>query len=231
MTALFSDGVANRLLSSRPCHVDTQDTITLAVQWRNRNGSAKLTKTYLGPDKTILGSAGVGMQAGVAGGGGVPHRGEVDEEAFHGEGASPASKRKRAAPTPPASTALPRAQQPTGSLHSPGGFVHTLDAADGFEGGSVHTLDAVHGFEGGSVGHATYTSSWIAPRSDVHSQQRWFYMGQAGERRLLPPPRSTSCYLYAHAAACGLEGARFSPARFVFIGSGSAVIYLWTGVV
>ena len=36
-------------------------------------------------------------------------------------------------------------------------------------------------FQGGSVGHATYTASWIAPKSDVHSQQRWFYMGQKGE--------------------------------------------------
>lgn len=31
------------------------------------------------------------------------------------------------------------------------------------------------------VGTAIYTSSWIAPRSDVHSQQRFFYMGQRGE--------------------------------------------------
>lgn len=30
----------------------------------------------------------------------------------------------------------------------------------------------------GSVGTAVYTSSWIAPKSDVHSQQRFFYMGQ-----------------------------------------------------
>ena len=36
-------------------------------------------------------------------------------------------------------------------------------------------------FKGGSAGHATYTSSWIAPKSDVHSQQRWFYMGHKGE--------------------------------------------------
>ncbi|MCA9212514.1 MAG: Gfo/Idh/MocA family oxidoreductase [Planctomycetales bacterium] len=28
---------------------------------------------------------------------------------------------------------------------------------------------------------AIYTSSWIAPRSDVHSQQRFFYMGHDGE--------------------------------------------------
>ncbi len=27
-------------------------------------------------------------------------------------------------------------------------------------------------------GTAVYTSSWIAPKSDVHSQQRFFYMGQ-----------------------------------------------------
>jgi D-galacturonate reductase len=28
---------------------------------------------------------------------------------------------------------------------------------------------------------AVYTSSWIAPKSDVHSQQRFFYMGHHGE--------------------------------------------------
>ena len=33
----------------------------------------------------------------------------------------------------------------------------------------------------GSLGTAVYTSSWIAPKSDVHSQQRFFYMGQKGE--------------------------------------------------
>ena len=32
-----------------------------------------------------------------------------------------------------------------------------------------------------SLGTAIYTSSWIAPKSDVHSQQRFFYMGQRGE--------------------------------------------------
>merc|ERR1712050_666635 len=36
-------------------------------------------------------------------------------------------------------------------------------------------------FEDGSVGHGIYTSSWVAPKADVHSQQRWFYMGQEGE--------------------------------------------------
>ena len=33
----------------------------------------------------------------------------------------------------------------------------------------------------GSLGTAVYTSSWIAPKSDVHSQQRFFYMGHLGE--------------------------------------------------
>ncbi|GAB5561701.1 MAG: hypothetical protein SynsKO_33480 [Synoicihabitans sp.] len=33
----------------------------------------------------------------------------------------------------------------------------------------------------GNLGTALYTSSWIAPPSDVHSQQRFHYMGHAGE--------------------------------------------------
>jgi D-galacturonate reductase len=32
-----------------------------------------------------------------------------------------------------------------------------------------------------TLGCAVYTSSWVAPRSDVHSQQRFFYMGSGGE--------------------------------------------------
>ena len=32
-----------------------------------------------------------------------------------------------------------------------------------------------------SLGCAVYTSSWVAPKSDVHSQQRFFYMGSRGE--------------------------------------------------
>jgi D-galacturonate reductase len=31
------------------------------------------------------------------------------------------------------------------------------------------------------LGCAVYTSSWVAPKSDVHSQQRFFYMGSSGE--------------------------------------------------
>lgn len=32
-----------------------------------------------------------------------------------------------------------------------------------------------------SLATAVYTASWIAPKSDVHSQQRFFYMGHKGE--------------------------------------------------
>jgi D-galacturonate reductase len=35
--------------------------------------------------------------------------------------------------------------------------------------------------ESGSLASAFYTASWIAPKSDVHSQQRFFYLGQKGE--------------------------------------------------
>ncbi|MEM6885429.1 MAG: Gfo/Idh/MocA family oxidoreductase [Verrucomicrobiota bacterium] len=35
--------------------------------------------------------------------------------------------------------------------------------------------------ESGNLGTALYTSSWIAPKSDVHSQQRFHYMGHGGE--------------------------------------------------
>ena len=33
----------------------------------------------------------------------------------------------------------------------------------------------------GNKATAIYTSSWIAPKADVHSQQRFFYMGHSGE--------------------------------------------------
>ena len=38
--------------------------------------------------------------------------------------------------------------------------------------------------ESGNLGSALYTSSWIAPKSDVHSQQRFFYLGHKGEIRI-----------------------------------------------
>lgn len=36
-------------------------------------------------------------------------------------------------------------------------------------------------FNDKSLGCGVYTSSWVAPKSDVHSQQRFFYMGTNGE--------------------------------------------------
>ncbi|TPX33244.1 hypothetical protein SmJEL517_g03848 [Synchytrium microbalum] len=36
----------------------------------------------------------------------------------------------------------------------------------------------------GNLGTAIYTSSWIAPKAEVHSQQRFFYMGHTGEIRV-----------------------------------------------
>jgi D-galacturonate reductase len=33
----------------------------------------------------------------------------------------------------------------------------------------------------GTSGHSVHTASWSAPKSDVHSQQRFFYMGTKGE--------------------------------------------------
>ncbi|KAI2496927.1 oxidoreductase [Fragilaria crotonensis] len=36
-------------------------------------------------------------------------------------------------------------------------------------------------FNDKTLGCAVYTSSWVAPKSDVHSQQRFFYMGTKGE--------------------------------------------------
>ena len=102
VTALGSDGVASARLG-----VQTEDTITLAVRWRNR--------------------------------------------AKAGGDAADASSNKRAKTSVDATAG-------------------TATAAN------AHTASYT-----GSAGHATYTSSWVAPRSDVHSQQRWFYMGHGGE--------------------------------------------------
>ena len=89
VTALASDGVAEKRLG-RPC----EDTITLAVSWRNRAPTADA------------------------------------------DGGAPSAKRAK-------------------------------------------RVDGVS-FTG-TAGHATYTSSWVAAKADVHSQQRWFYMGHKGE--------------------------------------------------
>ena len=108
VTGLGSDGVASAKLG-----LQTEDTITLAVRWRNKAPSPRPTAR--------------------------------DED-----GASqPGAKRAKVAEAAPA------------------------EAAAAAVGGERPFT--------GSFGHATYTSSWIAPKSDVHSQQRWFYMGHQGE--------------------------------------------------
>jgi D-galacturonate reductase len=43
------------------------------------------------------------------------------------------------------------------------------------------TLTVDWGNTSGGRGTGVYTASWIAPKSDVHSQQRFFYMGAKGE--------------------------------------------------
>jgi len=110
VTALASNGVADTLLDG----VSTEDTITLAVVWRNRRVGASDTK--------------------------IAQR--LDE-----------SERKR-----------------------------RRDQEEGTAVGAKHAAKQWGAsFAGGTLGHATYTSSWIAPKADVHSQQRWFYMGTSGE--------------------------------------------------
>jgi D-galacturonate reductase len=48
------------------------------------------------------------------------------------------------------------------------------------------------------TGTAVYTSSWIAPKSDVHSQQRFFYMGQVQASPARPHMTFTSCFALLH---------------------------------
>jgi D-galacturonate reductase len=53
---------------------------------------------------------------------------------------------------------------------------HNLDTED------IITLTVQwENMESGNLGTAVYTASWVAPKSDVHSQQRFFYMGHDGE--------------------------------------------------
>jgi len=54
--------------------------------------------------------------------------------------------------------------------------------ARGIETEDTITLTATwENLASGNRGTAVYTSSWIAPQSDVHSQQRFFYVGHEGE--------------------------------------------------
>jgi len=64
----------------------------------------------------------------------------------------------------------------------------TATASDGVaKGKGMETEDSItltvqwKNIKDGTLGCAVYTSSWVAPKSDVHSQQRFFYMGTHGE--------------------------------------------------
>lgn len=65
--------------------------------------------------------------------------------------------------------------------------VHAMAATGVAQGQDIRTEDTItlsvtwENMVSGNKGTGIYTSSWIAPKSDVHSQQRFFYMGHGGE--------------------------------------------------
>jgi D-galacturonate reductase len=65
--------------------------------------------------------------------------------------------------------------------------VHAMAATGVAQGQGIPTEDTItlsvtwENMVSGNKGTGIYTSSWIAPKSDVHSQQRFFYMGHGGE--------------------------------------------------
>ena len=66
-------------------------------------------------------------------------------------------------------------------------FVHATAAQGHADAQGIPTEDTIvltvtwENMRSGSLAAAVYTASWIAPKSDVHSQQRFFYMGHQGE--------------------------------------------------
>ncbi len=54
--------------------------------------------------------------------------------------------------------------------------------AEGIDAEDTITLGVQwENIQSGALASAFYTASWIAPKSDVHSQQRFYYLGQKGE--------------------------------------------------
>lgn len=55
--------------------------------------------------------------------------------------------------------------------------------------------------ESGNLATAVYSASWIAPKSDVHTQQRFFYMGHHGELNVDQAHRGYSLAAHEHGVA------------------------------
>jgi len=74
----------------------------------------------------------------------------------------------------------------------------------------------------GTLGCAVYTSSWVAPKSDVHSQQRFFYMGTKGEINVDQAHRG--CTLAVDGSPFGSVNPlfmKYTPTNGYFSGQGS----------
>jgi len=73
----------------------------------------------------------------------------------------------------------------------------------------------------GTTGCAVYTSSWVAPRSDVHSQQRFFYMGAKGEINVDQAHRGCTVAVDgAPFASCNPLFMKYTPTNGTFSGQG-----------
>ena len=73
-----------------------------------------------------------------------------------------------------------------------------------------------------TLGAAVYTSSWVAPKSDVHSQQRFFYMGSTGEINVDQAHRG--CTVSTDATGFGSVNPlfmKYTPTNGKFSGQGS----------
>ena len=76
--------------------------------------------------------------------------------------------------------------------------------------------------ESGNLGISIHTASWIAPKSDVHSQQRFFYMGHQGELQVDQAHRgyTTATVLGGYASINPLF-MKYEPSNGKFAGQGT----------
>lgn len=73
-----------------------------------------------------------------------------------------------------------------------------------------------------TLGCAVYTSSWAAPKSDVHSQQRFFYMGSTGEINVDQAHRGCTVATDANGfASVNPLFMKYTPTNGMFAGQGS----------